>query len=81
MPLLFDEQEPHPSGGCVHKKKYSHWTMRKVISEGPQPQPGYYIDKNSIRSGINRYTGMGYYCYTEIKVSNRWDSPMTDKCG
>lgn len=63
------------------KKKYSHWTMRKIIQEGPKPRPGYYIDKNSIRTGVNRYTGMSYFSYTEIKINNRWDRPDIDDCG
>ena len=50
------------------RKRYSHWTMRKILEEGPKPTPGYYIDKNSIVAGINPYTGMSYYHYMEYKV-------------
>ncbi len=55
------------------RKKYSHWTMRKIINEGPKPRPGYYIDKDSIRTGVNRFTGMSYFCYSEVKIDNRWE--------
>lgn len=43
-------------------------TVRKLIEEGPKPTPGYYIDKNSIVSGVNRYTGMSYLHYTEVRI-------------
>ena len=26
------------------RKKYAHWTMRRILKEGPKPTPGYYID-------------------------------------
>lgn len=50
------------------KHEYHHWTMRKILTEGPKPTPGYYIDKNSLYQGINRYTGMSYLKYTEIRI-------------
>ena len=55
------------------RKVYTRWTLRKLIEEGPKPTPGFYIDKESIVCGINPYTGMSYYHYTEyrIKDSNR----------
>ena len=63
------------------RKKYSHWTMRKIISDGPKPREGYYIDKNSIRTGINPFTGMSYYYYSEVRIKSRWESPDTEGCG
>ena len=63
------------------RKKYSHWTMRKIISDGPKPRDGYYIDKNSIRTGINPFTGMSYYYYSEVRIKSRWESPGTEDCG
>lgn len=51
------------------KKEYRRWTVRRLIENGPKPRPGYYIDKNSIISGVNRYTGMSYYRYREIKIN------------
>lgn len=46
-------------------RKRTHWTMRKLIDRGPEPTPGYYIVKESIRQGINRVTGYSYLYYTE----------------
>lgn len=48
--------------------KYKRRTVRKLIENGPKPQPGYYIDRDSIRHGVNKYTGMSYYYYTEIRL-------------
>lgn len=50
------------------KKYYARRTLRKLFEDGPTPTPGFYIDKNSIICGINPYTGMSYYRYTEIKL-------------
>lgn len=47
---------------------YRRWTVKSLIEQGPKPTPGYYIDKNSIRSGVNRYTGMSYFHYTECRI-------------
>lgn len=50
------------------RKAYRKWTLRRLIKEGPKPTPGYYIDKNSIVCGVNPYTGMSYYRYTENRI-------------
>lgn len=50
------------------RKHYARRTLRKLFEEGPTPTPGFYIDKNSIIYGINPYTGMSYYRYTEVKL-------------
>ena len=50
------------------RKEYKHWTMRRILEDGPKPTPGYYIDKNSIVAGINPYTGMSYYHYMEYRI-------------
>jgi len=50
------------------RKTYSRWTVRRLIEEGPKPTPGYYIDEDSIVTGINRYTGMSYLRYTEVRT-------------
>lgn len=52
----------------VEQHEYKRRTVRKLVEEGPKPAPGYYIDRDSIRCGINPYTGMSYYYYTEIRV-------------
>lgn len=56
---------------------YRRRTVRKLIENGPEPTPGYYIDKESIHYGVNPYTGMSYYHYTEyrIKEINSRSSP------
>lgn len=48
-------------------RTYSHWTMRAVLdaNDDPTPAAGYYIDKASVRRGINPYTGYSYLYYTE----------------
>lgn len=53
------------------KKEYFHRTMRKIIENGPEPTPGFYIDKDSIVCGVNRYTGLSYFCYTEYRIRGR----------
>lgn len=50
------------------RKHYARRTLRKLFEEGPTPTPGFCIDKNSIIYGINPYTGMSYYRYTEVKL-------------
>ena len=49
-------------------KKYSRRTMRQVFNHDLVPEKGFYIDKNSIKRGINAFTGMGYLYYQEIKL-------------
>lgn len=56
-------KEPKP-----HSSTASHWTMRRLLENGPRPTPGYYIDRDSIVSGVNPYTGMSYYRYTEVRI-------------
>lgn len=50
------------------RKEYSHSTVRKLILEGPKPTPGYCIDLESVRTGVNAYTGMSYIHYTEVRL-------------
>lgn len=57
--LILPEAETH---------EYRRRTVRKLVEEGPEPEPGYYIDRDSIRCGENPYTGMSYYYYTEIRL-------------
>lgn len=56
-------------------KEYYQRTMRKIIEEGPTPEAGYYIDPDSIVSGINPYTGLSYYQYTEYRISRERGYP------
>lgn len=50
------------------RREYRHWTMRRILEEGPKPTPGYYIDRDSIWAGKNRFTGYSYYKYTEVRI-------------
>lgn len=50
------------------RKVYRRWTVKRLIEEGPKPTPGYYIDKDSIVTGVNKYTGMSYLQYTECLI-------------
>ncbi|BCK01437.1 rolling circle replication-associated protein [Anaerocolumna chitinilytica] len=50
------------------RTEYRRWTVRDLIENGPKPTPGYYIDKDSIHYGVNPYTGMSYYHYTEYRI-------------
>lgn len=50
------------------RKKYSHWTMKKVVeAQMPEARKGYYIDKESVYFGTNPFTGLSYLYYTELK--------------
>lgn len=46
-------------------KEYAHWTMRRILEEGPEPTPGYYIDPDSVECGINPVTGLSYLHFIE----------------
>lgn len=52
-------------------KEYHHRTMRKIIEYGPESEPGFYIDEDSIVVGVNPYTGMSYFRYTEYRIRGR----------
>ncbi len=49
-------------------KKRSHWTMRRLLTEDLKPTEGFIIDKDSIRRGVNRFTGLSYLYYTEVRI-------------
>lgn len=75
---IFDEEDRKefikysPSRNLIRpepeKKTYNKWTMRKLLEEGPKPTQGFYIDQDSIHCGVNPYTGMSYYQYTEYRI-------------
>ena len=50
-------------------KTYTSRTMRSVFNNDLIPNEGYYIDKNSIRRGVNAFTGYGYLYYQEVKIT------------
>lgn len=49
-------------------KKRSHWTMRRLLSGDIKPSEGFMIDRDSIRKGVNRFTGLSYLYYTEVRI-------------
>lgn len=51
------------------RTEYRRWTVRDLVKNGPKPTPGYYIDQESVHYGINPYTGMSYYHYTEYRIN------------
>lgn len=55
------------------KKKYSHWTLRRILrgDEIIRATEGFYVDKDSIQKGINKFTGMSYLYYTEVRIRKR----------
>jgi len=65
------------------KKKYNHWTMRKILENGPKPTPGFFIDKDSIVIGVNPFNGYTYYCYRESRINpitrSEYENDSTDK--
>ncbi len=50
------------------RREYRHWTMHRILEQGPKPTPGYYIDEESIIAGVNPFTGLSYFKYTEIRI-------------
>lgn len=60
---------------CADRKKYVHWTMRKILSDGIKPTPGYYVLKDSVKCGINRITGYSYLYYTEKRLGKNVPDP------
>lgn len=64
------------------RKKYKKRTMRRLLDmvrrgDGPKPDPGYYIDRESIYMGVNRYTGYSYLQYTEYRIRGKEEVPWT----
>lgn len=86
---MFDEQERkqlikyHSSRNLVRpqpeKKLYSRRTLRKIIECGPQPEKGFYIDKSTIKSGVNPFTGMSWLRYEECRVLQDNGLPVFEK--
>lgn len=57
------------------RKKYSHWTMRRILNEELKPTLGYYIDRDSIIRGVNPFTGRSYLHYTECRLETDCSVP------
>lgn len=62
------------------RRRYSHWTMRKILTDGPVPTPGYFIEKDSVVQGVNEVTGMSFLYYTE-KLIEKPANPVNDIYG
>lgn len=50
------------------RHEYKRRTVRKLVGEGPSPEEGFYIDKNSIEYGVNPYTGYSFMRYRELRL-------------
>lgn len=50
------------------RKTYTRRTVEKLVRDGPKPHEGYCIDRDSIYTGINPYTGYSYMYYTEMRI-------------
>lgn len=50
------------------RRKYEKRTLRSLIEEGPKPTEGFYIDRDSIVCGVNRFSGLSFYKYTECRL-------------
>lgn len=48
--------------------RYFRRTVERIIRNGPKPEPGYYIDKSSIKTGVNKVTGLSYLYYMEYPL-------------
>lgn len=59
---------------------YKRSPIRRLLKEGPEPTPGYYIDRDSIECGTNPYTGLSYYHYTEVRI-DEWSRGRPDGGG
>lgn len=80
---MFDEKEKrayrdyHPSRNLIKPepevKEYKRRTIRSIALDPPEPTPGFWVDKDSIRQGINPYTGLSYCHYIEYRIKPPWE--------
>lgn len=65
------------------RKRYGHWTMRAVVGKDgmPKPTPGYCIERESIRQGVNPYTGLSYLYYSEHRINTLYGRHYGDTGG
>ena len=52
------------------RKRYHHWTLKRILTGelDIKPTEGFYIDKDSVRKGVNKFTGLSYLYYTEVRI-------------
>ena len=53
------------------RKEIRNRTMRTVFNSDLVPTEGFYINRDSIRRGINAYTGMSYLSYREARLKDK----------
>lgn len=53
------------------RKRYKNRKVNRLVKDGPKASKGYYIDKDSIVTGTNPFTGLIFYRYTEIQIEPR----------
>lgn len=61
-------------------KVFTRRTMQSIFNNDLKPAAGYYIDRDSIRRGINEYTGYSYLYYQEILIDNGQSSDPVRIC-
>lgn len=49
-------------------KEYKRRTVKELVRNGPKATEGYYIDKTSIKCGVNPYNGLSYCHYIEFQI-------------
>jgi len=54
-------------------REYKRRTVRDLVLNGPKATNGYYIDKESVCSGVNPYNGLSYCRYTEVRIEKPWE--------
>ena len=54
-------------------KEYKRRTIKSIALDPPEATDGYYVDKSSIKQGINPYTGLSYCHYIEYKKTVPWE--------
>ena len=52
-------------------KEYTRRTVERIVRDGITPAKGFYVDKESVYSGVNPFTGMSFLCYTEVRIKGR----------
>lgn len=54
-------------------KEYKRRTIKSIALDPPDATSGFYVDKDSIRQGINPYTGLSYCHYIEYRIKPPWE--------
>lgn len=70
-------KRPQPKKSVIRSK-----TMHSIFNHDLKPSPGYYIDKdpNTLRRGINPYTGLSFLYYQEIKLKPKQQAQSIKIC-